>query len=104
AGDPPPEWGIKVVEGPFADRPFQFCHDPVPRPGGAVIGGHWHPAVRLEGPAGETMRVSCFWFRAQRAVLPAFGSLTGSKTIRPGAGDRIFVAECGEVIEAAVVR
>lgn len=102
AGDPPPEWRISVAEEPVVDPPFLLCHEPAGRSGGLVMGGHVHPAVVLEGPGGEWLRAPCFCFGRGRAILPAFGSFTGCKAIRPGAGERVFVVGEGQVIEAAL--
>lgn len=104
AGDPPPEWGVQAVPEPLSEPPFLFCHEPACRRGGLVIGGHVHPAAVLEGQAGERLRAPCFCFGNRRAVLPAFGSFTGSRSIRARAGDRIFVVGEGEVIEAGVTQ
>jgi DNA ligase-associated metallophosphoesterase len=104
AGDPPQEWRITVAGEPLADPPFLFCHEPAGRRGGLVMGGHVHPAGVLEGPGGEWLRAPCFCFGADRAVVPAFGSFTGCKAIRPGPGERVFVVGEGEVVEAAVGR
>ena len=36
------------------------------------------------------MRMACFVFRGNVALLPAFGAFTGSHPVRPRAGDRIY--------------
>jgi uncharacterized protein len=45
------------------------------------------------------MRLPCFWFGKYVAVLPAFGSFTGTYTVLPKQGDRVFVVADTAVIE-----
>lgn len=71
--------------------PFVLQHYPDPHPKGYVLCGHLHPAYRLEGFGGESLRLPCFWFGERVAVLPALGELTGVAEIRPRTGDRIVV-------------
>lgn len=98
AGDPPPAWGIDVVAEPHLAAPFVLCHAPAAPPSGYALCGHVHPGVRVSGRAHETARLPCFVLGQRRAVLPAFGRLTGLAlvTAAPGetlvaiAGDRLF--------------
>lgn len=98
AGDPPPEWKIRVVDEGEVLGPFCLAHHPEPDLRGYVLAGHVHPAVQLTG-AGDSLRLACFWFGAYVCVLPAFGEFTGTYTVRPQAGDRVFVPVDGAVIE-----
>ena len=98
AGDAPAALGFDAVEEPFPDGPFLLKHFPDPEPGGYVLAGHLHPAVVLRG-GGEALRVPCFHFGKQVGILPAFGALTGTATVRPLHGDRVFVLADGEVLE-----
>jgi hypothetical protein len=43
----------------------------------------------------------CFHFTPQLAVLPAFGTFTGSHSIRPAREDRVFVIGPDEVIDVS---
>lgn len=95
AGDPPPSWGVRVVAEPHALPPFVAVHVPrAPRTGYALC-GHVHPGVRLAGRGRESLRLPCFVLGARRAVLPAFGRLTGLAAMAPAAGDTV-VAIAGE--------
>gem|GEM_PF-2084044 len=47
-------------------------------------------------------RLACFWFGKACAVLPSFGTFTGSHEIRPAAEDRVFVIAGGDVHETGV--
>lgn len=101
AGDPPPEWRIECVDAPIARGPFVLAHEPCEDPRGLVLCGHLHPAARLVGRS-DSMRVACFWLRRCSLVLPAFGSFTGMRVVRPAPGDRVFAAG-SEVIEVGTL-
>lgn len=69
-----------------------FVHSPedaIPGPE-VTICGHLHPAVVLHGRARQNLRLPCFWHRGSIFILPAFGSFTGSMTITPQHGDRVW--------------
>jgi DNA ligase-associated metallophosphoesterase len=55
-----------------------FQHHP---PEGTIalptIHGHWHPAVSIKSGGRQRLRLACFAFSEQTAVLPAFGLFTG---------------------------
>lgn len=53
--------------------------------------GHLHPGVELRGLGRQKLRLPCFFFARQRAILPAFSYLTGLALLEPQAGDRVFV-------------
>jgi DNA ligase-associated metallophosphoesterase len=42
-----------------------------------TVHGHWHPAFSLYGKGRQKMRLACFAFSRNTAVLPAFGLFTG---------------------------
>jgi metallophosphoesterase superfamily enzyme len=54
------------------------------------MAGHWHPAVLLKGRGRQRLRVPCFWFGKQNALLPAAGAFTGGHVIEPEPGDRVY--------------
>ena len=88
AGDPPPAWGIEVVAAPHLAAPFLLCHEPHEPPTGYALCGHVHPGVRIAG-AGDSARLPCFVFGRRRALLPAFGRMTGLALVRPGRGEQV---------------
>src|SRR5262249_5883366 len=90
AGDPPPELDIRCVMAPYPEPPFVFAHHPPTSNDGYVLAGHLHPAVRLHGPARQSMRLPCFWIRDRYAVLPAFGDFTGTMEVTATDGDQVF--------------
>ena len=98
AGDPPADWGMRCVDPGEGMAPFALVHEPKPVRGGYALAGHIHPAVRLTGGAGESLRLPCFWFGPRVGVLPSFGAFTGSAVVRPKAGDRVFVVAEDEVL------
>lgn len=99
AGDPPEELTITVVSEPFADGPFIFRHFPVENPEGYTFAGHLHPAVRMGNTPGGRLTAPCFLFGENQALLPAFGSFTGTTRVQPKPTDRVFLIGSDEVIE-----
>lgn len=88
AGDPPPDWGVDVVDEPWPLGPWALCHHPDPVAGAYVLAGHLHPAVAV-GRGVDRLRLPCFHFGVQVGVLPAFGAFTGMHTIARAPGDRV---------------
>lgn len=101
AGDPPPGLGVECIDAPLVEPPFVMTHHPGRSADGYVLAGHLHPGVPLYGTARQRERLSCFWFSAGCAVLPAFGDFTGLAEIVPVEGDRVYVIAGAEVVEAA---
>jgi DNA ligase-associated metallophosphoesterase len=102
AGDPPDCMNIECVDGPMIEGPFALAHHPSVVPGAYVLCGHVHPGARLYGAGRERVRVPCFWFGREYAVLPAFGEFTGLADIAAGEGDRVWVTTGEEVIPVTV--
>lgn len=76
-----------------------FSHDRVEvEEGDYNVHGHIHPVIRLYGKAKQSLRLPCFWFGLQHAVLPAFGSFTGGFAIQPEAPDRVYAVAGNEII------
>ena len=94
AGDPPASWGVDVVGEPYALPPFLACHAPVSPRTGYALCGHVHPGVRLSGRGDETVRLPCFVLGRRRAILPAFGRMTGLAIVAPSP-DETVVAIAG---------
>lgn len=92
AGDPPPELNISVVDEPYLVGPFAACHHPQQHPTHAVLSGHQHPAVQLQGLGRDRLRLACFVFGARSAILPAFGEFTGGFTVTPQLGVQLYAA------------
>ena len=97
AGDPPAEWRVECVENGVVEEAFVWRHEPLEDERGYVLAGHTHPAATMHGRGGG-LRAPCFWFGARVGVLPAFGSFTGMKAVRPRRGDGVYVVGDGQVI------
>jgi DNA ligase-associated metallophosphoesterase len=93
AGDPPDAWRVRAVADPHPLAPFVLCHEPaLPRTGYALC-GHVHPGVRVMGAAHESARLPCFVLGRRRALLPAFGRLTGLALLATAPGEtRVAIA------------
>lgn len=94
AGDPPEGWGVEVVGEPYALPPFLASHAPVSPRTGYALCGHVHPGVRLSGRGDESVRLPCFVLGRRRAILPAFGRMTGLAIVAPSP-DETVVAIAG---------
>lgn len=73
--------------------PFLFIHDENEFTGKSdrlIISGHVHPAVRLNGKGKQSVRLPCFFVDERRAILPAFGSLTGNYTLKPSKRSQVY--------------
>jgi len=57
--------------------------------GRARIAGHEHPCIGVHG-ATDRLRLPCFHFAPDTAVLPAFGAFTGMHAVRRVPGDRVW--------------
>jgi DNA ligase-associated metallophosphoesterase len=99
AGRPPGPFGFDQVAMELVRDPFRFTHAPSANGPGYGMAGHLHPAVTLSGAGRQKETLPCFWFGEQGAVLPAFGSFTGTRAVRPSAGDRLYVIVDDEVRE-----
>lgn len=98
AGDPPPDWQIAVCDGPTPGPYWVLSHEPCEPEQGYALAGHLHPAVQLTGKGRQSLKLPCFWFGEKCGVLPAFGDFIDHGTIRPQAGDRVFVVAEDKVL------
>ena len=57
--------------------------------GAGELAGHLHPCAKLR-QRGRNLRRRCFVHDAARAILPAFGAMTGSLNVRDAAFDGLF--------------
>lgn len=79
-----------------------LLHEPPEQLQQPTICGHIHPAVRFRGKARQYLRLPCFYFSEKLALLPAFGSFTGTATIKPRKGDRVVVIANGKLMQVPV--
>ncbi|GIV83175.1 MAG: DEAD/DEAH box helicase [Candidatus Roseilinea sp.] len=101
AGNPPAEWQMSCTDEPFIDPPFALQHTPTKPAAHYVLAGHIHPAIRMRSRAGLREKLACFVVRPEVMILPAFGSFTGTTTIRPGPDDRIYAIAGNALIEVS---
>lgn len=99
AGDPPDALRIACVGEPYQGEVFSFFHHPPGNPAKPSLAGHVHPSIKLQDKIGQWLRCPCFHFAPMTALLPAFGSFTGSFAIAPAAEDRVFAVGGDQVIE-----
>ncbi|RLK45355.1 ligase-associated DNA damage response endonuclease PdeM [Cupriavidus plantarum] len=98
AGDPPPALSIDVTTEPHVAGPFALCHTPGASRAGYVLAGHLHPAFHLRGRrSADSVRLPCFVFGPEGAILPAFGAFTGHANVRAEPGTHLYVIGDGRV-------
>jgi DNA ligase-associated metallophosphoesterase len=118
----PKSWPIRVHEKDYLEEPFRFVHVPpdaerpraiqLPERDGHershldnyFLAGHIHPAFRCPGNSIVGGKLACFWLMPEGMVLPAFGAFTGTKSIEPLRGDRVFVIAEDSVIPFPVIQ
>lgn len=98
AGAPPENWRIALHLHDLALGPFRFVHEPGTPEEYYEISGHVHPSVALSDGLHRRVRLPCFSFGERQAILPAFGSFTGTYELSPVASDRIYVIVENEVV------
>ncbi|HYE53932.1 MAG TPA: ligase-associated DNA damage response endonuclease PdeM [Chitinophagaceae bacterium] len=84
---------ISVVEDCFNMGPFTFVHDLDscgPQPGQYILSGHIHPGIYISGAGKQSLRLPCFYFTRNYAVLPAFSRFTGLAIMEPSDAEAIF--------------
>jgi len=99
AGPPPGDWGIEVWPESVVRGPFRLAHEAAPGTGGFVIGGHVHPAVAVSESRRGGMRLPCFLVADSHAILPAFGSFTGTHVLGNEVAGRVFAIADGRIFE-----
>jgi len=89
-----------TVTTEWFDQSFRFVHVPeeTVTPGMYTFAGHLHPSILMKGKAKQALRLPCFWFGPDSAVMPSFGQFTGSSPIQPGKKDGIFVIAGNQVL------
>jgi uncharacterized protein len=103
AGDPPSTLGIRCIDPGEPLGPFRLHHEPPTQTqDGYALCGHIHPGFQLGGRgrlgSKTSARFPAFIFGSSRAILPAFGRLTGLATVPPEQGDRVCIIAGEEVI------
>ena len=99
SGGPPGSWNFKTVNDVFKDGPFSFTHHPGSAKNTYTICGHIHPAVRLIGKGKQSAKLPCFYFEQDLAIMPAFGSFTGTAVIEPRKNSKVYPVADNTIIE-----
>lgn len=80
--------------------PFRFIHDiQVETDDFYNISGHIHPGIIIYGKAKQQLKLPCFYFGKQQAILPAFSVFTGLKIMKPQKGDLVFALTPNKIIQ-----
>jgi len=90
---------LSIVNVPFYDiEGWRISHFGDSAFEGPQIVGHLHPKV-LIGKHPNRARLSCYYLYNQILTLPAFTSLSTGATVRPTAGDCVWMIAGDEVIK-----
>ncbi|WP_367868204.1 ligase-associated DNA damage response endonuclease PdeM [Pedobacter sp. WC2423] len=91
--------GIETYQKELLDAPFRFIHDqPETTDDYYNITGHIHPGVTIYGKARQRMRLPCFYFGKNCAILPAFSVFTGLSKVKAEKGDLFYAITPEKVI------
>ena len=94
--------GMEIYAHVYDSGDFAFVHDMKSLKTATekyCFSGHLHPGITLSGQGRQLVHLPCFHFTPGYAVLPAFGSFTGTFPIRPAAEDCVYVLAGNKVME-----
>lgn len=94
--------GILVHDKLLSIGDMAFVHDMADitfKQDAFIFSGHVHPAVVIKGQGKQSMRLPCFFFTQDYAILPSYGSFTGLHTLNPSTKDHVFVIAGKEVMQ-----
>jgi DNA ligase-associated metallophosphoesterase len=106
-GDAYREPNLQVHEEEWICAPFHFTHHPpekYPYQDLYNMSGHVHPGYRIRGKAGQHIKLPCFFFSPNGAVLPAFGKFTGCVHVPKKKHDRVYAIVPGPNQSAKVIQ
>ena len=90
---------LELVPEGLMESEFIFTHHPYIHEKAYNMCGHIHPAIRLRGSSKQSVTLPCFMFSKQQAILPSFGTFTGSARIEPKKEDAIYAIADQAVIK-----
>lgn len=90
--------GIKTYEVLQMGSVF-LTHHPESLNDNFNIAGHIHPSIKLQGSGKQRMKLPCFFTSQTGMILPAFGDFTGTHSLTPKKGNRVFAIVDDEVVE-----
>lgn len=87
------EANLIVYDQALPLAPFFMSHHPIKSPPDNLynLAGHIHPCVWLKGQGRQKLKLPCFYFGKNGAILPAFGTFTGTAKIAVQKEDQVFV-------------
>ncbi|MGF1571785.1 MAG: ligase-associated DNA damage response endonuclease PdeM [Sumerlaeia bacterium] len=100
AGDPPARLKIRCTDDPTTINGVLCAHIPPQQPQRPTLAGHLHPSVSLGG-AGLRRKYACFHLRRNLALLPAFGSFTGTARLTVEPEDQIIIVDQNKIAKIA---
>jgi len=96
------EAGIIIHENALCIDPFVFTHDICTQQNpdtSYCFSGHIHPGIIMKGIGKQALRMPCFYFNKDYAVLPAFGKFTGMHPIKPTHSDAVFALAGNSILK-----
>lgn len=95
------EAGITIHDHSLSIGNFSFMHDinDCKDETNYCFSGHIHPGITIRGAGKQSLRLPCFYFGKQYAVLPAFGKFTGTYPVEPKDGDAVFALAGNSVVK-----
>lgn len=97
AGGVPAVWGLTTVAEGYELAGLTLNHHPTDGDAPRLC-GHVHPVVNL-GSRADRLRLPCFVLEQNQLMLPAFGSVTGGASVRPGPSRDIYAAAGEGVVQ-----
>ena len=92
------DWYIKTgidINTELQVNGFNFIHDindvePSSFQDKYYFSGHFHPSVIIKGAGKQSIRLPCFYFKTQYAILPAFSKFSGFASIEPSKKESVY--------------
>lgn len=93
--------GIQIHETTYCTRSFCFVHDALKCDNISLypISGHVHPGVALYSKAKQNLKLPCFFFGNDYAILPAFSNFTGLCLVKPTPQDQVIAITPNSLIK-----
>ncbi len=91
---------IEVYEPSYSSTKFCFIHDVAECNSNLYsIGGHLHPGISIYNKAKQRLKLPCFYFGENHAILPAFSIFTGLQLLKPKEDDQVFAITPTKVVK-----
>lgn len=91
---------IVVYDPSYAVATLSFIHDATEnKTEHYPIGGHIHPGISIYNRTKQRIKIPCFYFGVDYAILPAFSVFTGLQIVKPKANDQVFAITPSRVIK-----